>query len=74
MQKVKIFKTVEREVSGLEDEVNRWIQESGAKIISITGNIAPQSTAGQAKPAGLGGSQFASSDVLLVIVYETEGS
>ena len=74
MQQVKIFKTIEAEVSELEAEVNAWIQETGAKILSISGNIAPQSGAGEGKVTALGGSQFASSDVLLVVLYEAPGS
>ncbi len=71
MQQVKIFKSVEIEIGELEAQVNAWIQETGAKIISISGNIAPQSGSRDTKAIGLGGSQFVSSDILLVILYET---
>jgi len=71
MRQVKIFKTVETEVSELEGQVNAWIEETGAKIISISGNIAPQSSTGDGKAIGLSGSQFASSDVMLIVLYET---
>ena len=73
MHQVKIFKTVESEVSELEKDVNAWIQETGAKILSISGNIAPQSGGAEGKAKGLGGSQFASSDVMLIVLYETPG-
>ena len=43
MQQVKIFKSVENELNTLEAEMNTWIASSGARIISISGNIAPQS-------------------------------
>ncbi len=73
MQRVKIFKSVESELTELEAQVNEWIQETGATIIGITGNIAPQSTSGETKAIGLGGSAFAASDVMLVILYEPAG-
>lgn len=65
MQKVKLFKTIESELSNLEIEINEWINTSGARLISATGNIAPQSGAGSA-PLG----SFSASDVLIVVVYE----
>lgn len=70
MQQVKLFKGVENEVGSLEKEINDWISRSGAKVVSLTGNIAPQSV----KPdttGGLGKSSFAPSDVLVIVLYET---
>jgi hypothetical protein len=67
MQQVKLFKTVEAEISALEADVNRWIRDSGADVISITANIAPQSGANNSM-GDRGG--FASSDVLLVVFYD----
>jgi len=68
MQQVKLFKHVEAEIGQLEKDINDWIATSGAKIISITGNIAPQS---KSSTTGAIGSGFAPSDVLVVIFYET---
>jgi hypothetical protein len=65
MQKVKVFKSVESELGGLETEINKWIAESGAKVISITGNIAPQSV----RSSHVG--SFSGSDVLVIILYES---
>ena len=70
MQQVKLFKSVENEVETLEKEINEWLSRSGARVVSLTGNIAPQSM----KPdggGGLGKSSFAPSDVLVVVLYET---
>lgn len=64
MQKVKLFKTLESELGQLEAEINDWISQSGASIISMTGNIAPQ-TDGKSQ---LG--TFSASDVLVVVLYE----
>jgi len=65
MQQVKIFKSIESELITLEQEINEWISESGAKIISITGNIAAQSAS-----AGSLGDTFSGSDVLLFVLYD----
>ena len=65
MHQVKIFKSIESEIPTLEEEMNQWLSESGAQVISITGNIAAQSTNGGA----LCGS-FSGSDVILFVLYE----
>ena len=70
MQQVKVFKGIESEIQSLEDEVNRWIRQSGANVISIVGNIAPQSGKGDAQSGALGGGGFAPSDVLMIVLYE----
>ena len=41
MQQVKLFKTIEGELSVLEKEFNDWVRQSGVRILSVTGNIAP---------------------------------
>ena len=61
MEQVKLFKGVEMEIRALEDEINEWLKESSARVISVTGNIAPQSG---------GGGSFHTSDILVVITYE----
>lgn len=71
MQQLKLFKGLESEISGLESEVNAWIRDSGARVLSVTGNIAPQSESPDKKGGGLG-SGFAPSDIVLVVLYETE--
>ncbi len=65
MQQVKIFKSIESELVALEQEINEWVAESGAKIVNITGNIAAQSAS-----AGSLGDTFSGSDVLLFVLYE----
>ena len=71
MQQVKLFKGVETGVDTLEQELNAWLEESGAKVIQITGNIAPQSVAPDSRGGALGASAFAASDILIVVLYET---
>ena len=70
MQQVKIFKNVENNLSELEKDINDWISQSGARIISVTGNIAPQSDSSGAV-GGLSNSAFPPSDVVIVLLYET---
>ena len=70
MQQVKIFKGVESDVSSLEEEINGWIRQSGARVLSITGNIAPQTPG--AAGAGLTQGGYPPSDVVLVVLYESD--
>lgn len=70
MQRVKFFKGIESDLSQLEADMNAWIAESGARVVQIFGNIAPQSIPPTAKSAGLSTTEFAASDVLVVLLYE----
>ncbi|MFG0263093.1 MAG: hypothetical protein ACF788_11940 [Novipirellula sp. JB048] len=67
MHQVKIFKNVDTEIADLEHQINRWMRKSGARVISITGNLAPASN-------GSGGplSSFAASDVMVIVLYEVD--
>lgn len=64
MRLVKIFTEREDKTPNLELAINTWAQSTGAEIVSVTGNIAPQSQISypDKKPAP--------SDVLVVVVYE----
>jgi hypothetical protein len=64
MQQVKMFKSVDNELGELEVQINQWIAQSNAKILSIHGNIAPQ-----AGKHGMQGS-FSAADVLVIVLYE----
>ena len=77
MQQIKIFKSVESEVETLEETVNQWLAETGAKVIQLVGNIAPQTEPIDAGASGGsfstgGGSplRFPPSDILLIVLYE----
>lgn len=69
MQRVKIFKSIESELGDLEKEINDWAEQSGAKILQINGNIAPQA----GSDTGIS-SSFSGSDVLVIVLYEQSGS
>lgn len=64
MRQVKLFKGIEADVSGLEAEINQWIRSSGARVIRITGNIAPQSLSSETSE------RMSGSDVLVIVEYE----
>lgn len=74
MQQVKLFKGIEAEVDRLEKEVNTWIRQSGARVISISGNIAPQSGKANSQTGALGGGGLIPSDVLIIVLYEPPAS
>ncbi len=70
MQLVKMFTGLEGQTQALEQEINGWVETSGAKIIQISGNIAPQSV-GQNNPSdGLGSAGRPPSDLFVVVLYE----
>ncbi len=66
MQQIKLFKGVESEMEDLEQQVNDWLKSSGAKIISVAGNISPQTQ----HPNTL--ESFPVSDILIIITYEAK--
>ena len=70
MQQVKIFKGVESDLTALEQEVNGWLRQSGARVVSVTGNIAPQTVTPESKGGGVGRSYYPPSDVILIFLYE----
>ena len=69
MQQIKIFKSIESDVSDLERDINAWLKESGARVVNIFGNIAPQTITDPEKVKG--SRSFSPSDVLIVLLYET---
>ncbi|MGB1126211.1 MAG: hypothetical protein ACPG4Q_13475 [Phycisphaeraceae bacterium] len=76
MQQIKLFVGREDHTSELEAEVNNWIVESGANILSISGNIAPQSVlpskdvGSNLSTTGTHTRRFAPSDILVIVTYE----
>ena len=70
MHQVKLFRGLENDLPALEDQVNKWLKETGARVVSIASNIAPQSPPPDDKLAAIGGSPWAPSDVLVTVHYE----
>ncbi|MFH5803295.1 hypothetical protein [Alienimonas sp. DA493] len=73
MQQIKFFKATEADLSALEAEMNDWLRDSGAKVVQVFGNIAPQTVVPEDGSHGLTKSAFAPSDVLMAVVYEPNG-
>ena len=74
MQQVKIFTGLEGATGALTEEINDWIRDSGAEVLQISGNIAPQSAAGvehsTTLPGSTGGTHHRPpSDILIIILY-----
>lgn len=69
MHRVKFFKGVENDLEALQKEINDWLTNSRAEIVNIFGNIAAQSP-GVPAATGLSRTQFAPSDILIVVVYK----
>ncbi len=70
MQQIKIFKSIESDVSDLERDINAWLKESGARVVNVFGNIAPQTIGDPEKTKG--GRGFSPSDILIAVLYETD--
>ncbi len=70
MQQIKIFKSIESDVSDLERDINAWLKESGARVVNVFGNIAAQTISDPEKARGSRG--FSPSDVLIALLYETD--
>lgn len=68
MQQIKIFKSVDTELSDLESQVNRWIRKHRVRVISITGNLTGQHGGGGGGPL----SSFAAGDVMIIVHYEID--
>ena len=71
MQRVKLFKGLECEVEGLEQQINEWAESEGAKILQVNSSIASQSYNPAAKSgSSLQGNIGVSSDILIAVLYE----
>ena len=64
MRQVKLFKGVEAETSRLESEINDWIRKSDARVVRISGNIAPQTM------SSVGDRPMSGSDLFVIVEYE----
>ncbi len=70
MHQIKLFVDIESNVQAMEEKINHWLNQSGAKVVNIFGNIAPQTVTTETKGSSLGERKFSSSDLLVAIVYE----
>ncbi|MEM9586436.1 MAG: hypothetical protein AAGA03_04075 [Planctomycetota bacterium] len=67
VRQIKIFKSVDSELAALEKEINRWMRKSGARVVSMTGNLS-------SSPGASGGplNTFSASDVMVILMYEVD--
>ena len=70
MHQIKFFKAVESDLDALQDEMNGWLKETGAEVVQVLGNIAPQTVPAGQSSSGMTKSAFAPSDVLFAVVYK----
>lgn len=64
MQQIKIFKGVASELESLEADINQWIRDNGVVLVSMTGNIAPQTRHSDSHDS------FPVSDIVVIVTYE----
>ena len=69
MQQIKIFKAIESDLPTLEGEINAWLKESGARVVQMDGNIAPQTVSGSHRENRIG-EGHTPSDVFVIVLYE----
>ena len=71
MPQIKIFKGLESNLEGLENQVNAWLKEPGIRVVQMFGNMAPQTLPSDTRiTSTLGQPQHVSSDVFLAFLYE----
>ncbi len=70
MHQIKLFVDLESNAQAMEDRINDWLKESGAKVINIVGNVAPQTVTAESKGTALAERKFSSSDLFGAVVYE----
>ena len=67
VRQVRLFKRLESDINALQEEINGFLREPGVRLVSVSGNIAPQS---ETDGKRLGGDGYTPSDVLVIVVYE----
>lgn len=70
MHQIKMFKGLESDMGALELQVNKWLAESKVKVVSMFGNLAPQTVAFDQSVTSISKSSFCPSDMWVVIIYE----
>ncbi|MDA8743161.1 hypothetical protein N9N28_00885 [Rubripirellula amarantea] len=58
---------MDTEIPEMEHQINRWMRKSGARILSVNGNLASQSSSGQGPL-----NSFAGSDIMVILHYEID--
>jgi hypothetical protein len=70
VQQIKIFMGVETDAPKLEQQINQWLRANPqARILQLSGNVAPQ-TETTLKGGGLTGGGGNASDLLIILLLE----
>lgn len=73
MVQVRLFVGVESARADFEKEINAFLAQLRGTVVSISGNIAPQTLAREIKHDGGGsGRSFNPSDLFVIVTYETQ--
>lgn len=72
VDQVKLFKGLESATHELEAEINAWLRDSDVEVVSISGNIAPQ-TLNLGNTSKDTGRAFAPSDLFIIVQYRKHG-
>jgi len=76
MQQIKLFIGREDHTKDLEHEVNQWIASSGVEVLSISGNLSPQTVLPDKVGKSMGdagsaaGRRFGASDIMVLVTYK----
>ncbi|MCC6284814.1 MAG: hypothetical protein IT439_05855 [Phycisphaerales bacterium] len=72
MVQVRLFVGVESTRADFEKEINTFLAQLRGSVLSITGNIAPQTIAREGRSEGAGGRSFNPSDLFVIVTYDTQ--
>ena len=70
MHQIKLFRGLETDLPGLEKQINDWLNESKARVVQITGNLAPQKDETKPDEAGVSHSLYSPANILLAVLFE----
>jgi hypothetical protein len=71
MHQIKLFKGLETDLPGLEKQMNDWLKESGARVVNLFGNLAPQKDQTQPDSTGVAHSLYVPANIFIAVLYET---
>lgn len=70
MHQVKIFKGIESETAHLEKQVNDFLAKENVRVVSIVGNIAPQTQPANDPSGSIRATPWPPSDIVIIVHYE----
>lgn len=70
MHQIKLFKGLETDLPGLEKQMNEWLAESGARVVNMFGNLAPQKDETQPDATGVSHSLYLPANIFIAVLYD----